>query len=82
MAAQLAHHMRVEMPDLDAKIAAGDFAPIRRWLNERIHAQGSVPRSMDDLLQRAVGEPLKPSYFLAYLSDKYADIYELDNSDN
>lgn len=65
MAAQLAHHMRTEMPDLDAKVQAGDFTPIRQWLNERVHRHGSVPRSMDDLLQRAVGEPLKTEYFLA-----------------
>jgi len=65
MAAQLAHHMRADMPDLDAKIAAGEFGPIRAWLNERVHRHGSVPRSMDDLLERALGEPLKTKYFIA-----------------
>lgn len=64
MAAQLAHHMRLEMPDLDTKIQNGDFTPIRAWLNERVHKHGSVPKSMDLLLQRAVGEPLKTEYFL------------------
>jgi len=78
MAAQLEHHMRLQMPDLDAKIEAGDFAPIRHWLNEKVHAQGSVPKSMDELLVRAVGEPLKTEYFLKYLKDKYTDLYHLD----
>ncbi|KAG8467148.1 hypothetical protein KFE25_000464 [Diacronema lutheri] len=77
MAAQLAHHMRADMPDLDAKIAAGEFGPIRAWLNERVHRHGSVPRSMDDLLERALGEPLKTKYFIAYLTDKYTELYRL-----
>jgi Zn-dependent M32 family carboxypeptidase len=77
MAAQLAHHMRLQMPDLDAKIEAGDFKLIRQWLNDKVHAHGSVPRSMDELLERAVGEPLKAHYFLDYLTDKYTDLYKL-----
>lgn len=46
MAAQLAHHIRRDMPDIDAKVAAGDFAPIRAWLGEKVrHGSGAVRRA-------------------------------------
>ena len=32
---------------------------------------------IDSLLQQAVGEPLKPEYFLDYLEDKFGKLYAL-----
>ena len=71
MAAQLWHHCRIAIPDVDDKIANGEFSPILSWLREKVHDQGVMHPSIDALLENAVGEPLKPEYFVSYLEDKF-----------
>eukprot|EP01052_Picozoa_sp_SAG31_P013833 SAG31_NODE_843_length_11551_cov_6.757772_9_plen_500_part_00 len=80
MAAQLDHHARQHLPDMDELVAAGDFGPIKAWLQEKIHAHGSLYPSMDELLVEAVGEPLDPQYFIRYLRQKYMALYDLPES--
>jgi len=83
MAAQLSHYIRQDAEfraahgDVDELIAAGNFAPFKEWLRVHIHDNGSLHDSMDTLLQAEFGEPLMPKYFISYLQDKYADIYQL-----
>lgn len=75
-AAQLFHHIKAKvMPDIDDKIARGEFTPIRDWLCTEIHQIGSLYPSLDDLLQQVTGEPLQPKYFLDYLDEKYSKVY-------
>lgn len=62
---------------VEALIEHGEFEPIRRWLKENIHDQGSLYPSMDELLVAKFGEPLSAKYFLKYLTGKYTDIYRL-----
>ena len=59
-------------PDIDASIAAGDFAPLREWLRDNIHRHG---RKFDsrELLRRATGEELRVEPFLDYLEGKLLD---------
>lgn len=66
-----------ELPGLDAAIEAGDFAPLRRWLNDKVHALGSLHPTADDLLVAVTGKPIDPSIFLAYLKKKYSALYGL-----
>ena len=40
MAAQLWTRLAADLPEIDAQIAAGDFAPLREWLREHIHRHG------------------------------------------
>lgn len=40
LAVQLFQAARKDLPDLDADLAAGQFAPLKAWLNERVHALG------------------------------------------
>lgn len=69
-AAQLADAMTGDLGDLNVKIRAGEFLPMRDWLREKIHRHGrQFPGP--DLLRRATGEDLKPEYFLRYLEGKY-----------
>ncbi|KAG2487712.1 hypothetical protein HYH03_013711 [Edaphochlamys debaryana] len=65
------------IPDLEAKIQAGDFKPLKAWLNEQIHSLGSLHASGDELMTHVTGGPLDPSVFLAYLTKKYTDLYKL-----
>ncbi|MDO4537802.1 MAG: carboxypeptidase M32 [Coriobacteriales bacterium] len=75
-AAQLRAKMISEGMDWRGLLAAGDLAPIRAWLRERVWRFG---RSKDpaEIIQDACGEPFNPSYYAEYLSDKYSAIYHL-----
>ena len=69
-AAQWFAAMRRETPDLDARIAAGDLAPVFDWLRERIWLQASR-WDTDELALRASGETLNPAHFKAHLEARY-----------
>jgi len=64
------------MPDTVKYIEAGNFAPIKSWLNDKIHSQGSLYRPRE-LVQRITGEPLNPDHFIDYLKAKYRAIYQI-----
>jgi carboxypeptidase Taq len=72
MAAQLWTALENDLPDLEADIAAGRFAPLREWLREHIHRHGRKFPSRE-LLRRATGEELRPEPWLAYLEGKLLD---------
>lgn len=76
-ACQIYQHAAKEIPDLEAKIEAGEFKPLREWLNANIHRRGSLDPSGDDLMKAVTGSPLKPSVFLDHLRSKYAKLYKL-----
>ncbi len=67
-----------EQPDTAKNIESGNFAPIKQWLNEKIHSQGTL-YTPQELIQRVTGEALNPDYFIAYLKTKYSAIYQLDS---
>ncbi len=70
LAAQLVRRMREEVGDLDAALAAGDFAPAVAWLRERVHARASLPL-FDELVEEATGSPLSADAFLAHVAGRY-----------
>jgi carboxypeptidase Taq len=65
------------LPDLDAQIGAGELAPLRDWLRERIYRHGGKlePREM---IQRVVGGPLDTAPLLGQLEAKFGEIYGLE----
>jgi carboxypeptidase Taq len=69
-AAQWFAAMRRALPDLDARIGAGDLQPVFAWLGEHIWSQGSR-WTTDELAMRASGEPLNPAHFKAHLEKRY-----------
>ncbi len=69
-AAQYFAAMRTQVPDLDAKIAAGDLTPIFGWLEERIWSQASRWET-PELIERATGSPLSASHFERHLRARY-----------
>ena len=69
-AAQWFAAMRRAMPDLDARIGAGDLAPAFDWLLDNIWTQASR-WTTDELSIRASGEVLNPAFFKAHLEARY-----------
>jgi carboxypeptidase Taq len=72
MAAQLWSALSADLPDLEADVTAGNFAPLRDWLREHIHRHGRKYDSRE-LLRRATGEELSVEPWLAYLEGKLLD---------
>lgn len=69
-AAQWFASMRRQTPDLDARLAQGDLAPVFDWLRERIWQQASRWET-PELAVRASGEALNPAYFRTHLTSRY-----------
>jgi carboxypeptidase Taq len=69
-AAQWFAAMRRAIPDLDARIAAGDLGVVFDWLRDNIWTQASR-WTTDELALRASGETLNPVHFKAHLVSRY-----------
>ena len=69
-AAQWFATIRRGTPDLDARMAAGDLAPVFNWLRENIWHQGSR-WSTEELVTRATGGPLDPAHYRQHLETRY-----------
>lgn len=76
-AAQMYRHCAVDIPDIEAKIEEGDFAPIKDWLREKVHRHGRRYESLDAMLEAQLGEALNPKYFIDYLTTKYSELYQI-----
>jgi carboxypeptidase Taq len=75
LAAQLDHHLRADLGDVDTLVREGDFAPVHEWLTEHIHRHGARYET-DDLVTEATGEGFTADHFLAYADEKYRDLYD------
>ncbi|MEN9783110.1 MAG: hypothetical protein RJA24_453 [Pseudomonadota bacterium] len=69
-AAQWFAAMRRETPDLDARIAGGDLAPVFEWQRTHIWSQASLWQT-PELVRRASGEALNPACFRQHLESRY-----------
>lgn len=69
-AAQLFKAAHDALPDLDERIAAGDFTPLLGWLVENVHSVGSA-KSTDEIISAATGARLSADAFLNHLSTRY-----------
>ncbi|MBP9202397.1 MAG: carboxypeptidase M32 [Kofleriaceae bacterium] len=69
-AAQYFATLRQQVPDLDARVAAGDLAPIFTWLTDNIWSQGSR-WDTPELIRRATGAPLSAVHFERHLRQRY-----------
>ena len=79
MAVQIFNAAQAELgaSELEGQISRGEFAPLREWLRQKVHAVGSVHASPDELLVSICGETVSPRPFLEYLTAKYSELYEL-----
>lgn len=63
-----------DIPDLDTKLAKGDFAPLLDWTAAHIHAHGRrYPAS--ELCRRITGKPLSHEALCDYLEGKLKPVY-------
>ena len=72
-AAQWFAAMRRAEPQLDARIAAGDLAPVFAWLNANIWSQASRWET-PELVKRASGEALNPAHLRTHLEARYLGV--------
>jgi carboxypeptidase Taq len=77
-ASQLWDRMGRDVPGIEGKIAAGQFAPILGWLRKKVHIHGRrYPPAL--LIRRATGKAPSAAYFLDYLRRKYGEIYGISS---
>lgn len=75
-AATLDAAIRADIPDLDAQVAAGDFAPLLAWLRPRVHRRGKLA-APEAIIAEAAGRKPEPAILLAALERKYGELYDL-----
>ncbi|MFN7020267.1 MAG: carboxypeptidase M32 [Phycisphaerales bacterium] len=73
-AAQFWETITQGIPDLKSGIARGDFAALKRWLNENIHAHGRCYRA-GDLCRTLTGQSLSADPLLRHLEGKLRPLY-------
>jgi carboxypeptidase Taq len=76
-AAQFYDAAEQELGPLEPQFARGEFAPLRRWLNENIHRHGRC-HSAAELAQRITGKPLSHAPLIAQLRTKLGPLYGLN----
>ena len=70
IAAQLWEALRAQLPEVDALIERGEFAPVFDWLRENMHGLGAkLP--IKELIKQASGQALGANALLRYLNGKY-----------
>ena len=72
--AQLFVQARKALPDLDSQIAAGEFAPLHEWLRVNLYQHGRK-FTPNELLERITGEALSTAPWIAYVRQKFGDLY-------
>lgn len=75
-AAQFYEQAETDIGPLDEQFAAGEFAPLRQWLNRKIHAVGKR-YTASELVEQITGQPLSHEPLVRYLRDKLSPLYEL-----
>ncbi len=63
-------------PEIPDEIAKGQFDTLRHWQNEHIHAHGRK-FTADELTKRVCGEGMQADSYVAYLREKFSEIYAL-----
>jgi carboxypeptidase Taq len=70
MSVQIWEKATGDLGDLDGQIERGEFAPLREWLGENVHAHGRK-FAPQETLRRATGSTIDPQPYLAYLRRKF-----------
>lgn len=73
-AAQLFAAAENGIPELSTGIARGEFRPLLSWLRENVHRYGRFYKPAE-LIRHATGSDPDPSFYLAYLQEKYGNLY-------
>jgi carboxypeptidase Taq len=69
LSVQVWERVQTEIPNVEEQIERGEFAELHAWLREHIYASGRK-FTPAETIERAVGGPLDPQPYLAYLRAK------------
>ena len=69
-AAQLFSAALKDKPKTLSNLEKGDFSDLLIWLREHVHSWGSY-YSTDEVIKRATGSPLDPSFYISHLESRY-----------
>jgi len=75
-AAQFFDAAQRDLGDLGEQFARGEFAPLKNWLNEKIHRHGRRYPARK-LVEVVTGKPLSHEPFIRHLAAKYSELYGL-----
>ncbi len=70
LAAQIGHHAKEDIEDMEELISSGKFDTVKDYLREKVHRFGST-YAPKDLLKRSFGEDVEPEYYIRYIEEKY-----------
>ena len=70
MSVQIWEKAAGDLGDLEQQVERGEFAPLREWLGEHLHANARK-FAPQETLRRAVGTTIDAKPYLAYLKKKY-----------
>ena len=73
---QFFNQAKQELTALEGDIEAGRLKVLRQWLGQKIHHWGRMFTS-DHLVRRVTGHSLTPDPWLAYVEQKYGELYQL-----
>jgi len=63
-------------PEITAEIAQGKFSTLHGWLAANVYAPGSK-YTAPELVERVTGGPMAIGPYIAYLKNKYGELYDL-----
>ncbi len=72
---QIWERVRTAIPDLDDRIAEGDFAPLRDWLREHLHRHGRKFTPKETLTLATGSDRIDVGPFVRYVRTKFGGIY-------
>jgi carboxypeptidase Taq len=73
-AAALFRRIEDELGQLDEELRVGDTTRLLGWLRANVHRLGYLYDSAE-LIQKVIGEPVTAAPLLAYLEEKYSQLY-------
>ncbi|MGE5510401.1 MAG: carboxypeptidase M32 [Bacteroidota bacterium] len=66
-------------PAIPAEIEAGELGTLHGWLRDNVYRHGRKFKP-DELVERATGGPMSIGPYMAYLRNKYGELYDLPAS--
>jgi carboxypeptidase Taq len=75
-AAQFFEQARLDLGDLDAQFARGEFSPLLGWLRKNVHGHGKRYRARA-LVKQVTGRDLSAEPLLKHLRSKASEIYAI-----
>ena len=77
ISAQLMDRVRVDIPDLDGQIQAGEQTPLLGWLRHHVHRHGRK-FTPTELLVRITGRELDAQPWIDHIHRKFGEIYGIE----